>query len=122
MTITVRNDFHNTSTHIRVPADGRISPAVVRRVRRELCPGDECTCGQGPLLHRGEQDDGWTVDYDFDRDGGAIITLTTAGAERPMVRDTFQLPRDVQEQIRERAHAERVSKSEVVRRALGEYL
>lgn len=39
-----------------------------------------------------------------------------------MVRDTFQLPRDLQDKLRERAHAERISKSEVVRQALRAYL
>lgn len=39
-----------------------------------------------------------------------------------MIRDTFQLPRDLQDKLRERAHAERISKSEIVRQALGAYL
>ncbi len=55
----------------------------------------------------------WDID-----DAGTVYEMFCAR----MVRDTFQLPRDLQEKLRERAHAERISKSEIVRRALRAYL
>lgn len=61
----------------------------------------------------------WDID-----DAGMIAEMfcaeTTPGHR--MVRDTFQLPLDLQEKLRARAHAGRVSKSEIVRQALREYL
>ena len=57
MTITLKNDFHNTIARTR---GGRLSRETVRRIRRTLCPysnlgpGQDCSCG-GNLGERGPQ-------------------------------------------------------------------
>jgi hypothetical protein len=60
-TVVLKNDFHNSSVTIRVPADGVLSIGQTKRINRELCGIKECTCGG----IRGEQDgipDGFCVD------------------------------------------------------------
>ena len=45
-TVEIRNDFHNTSINIRIPADGapyRLSPSQVKRVA-SLCGNEDCQC------------------------------------------------------------------------------
>jgi hypothetical protein len=44
-TITLTNEFHNTSVRVRLPESGVLSAAVSERVRRTLCPVAGCTCG-----------------------------------------------------------------------------
>jgi hypothetical protein len=55
-TITIANDFHNSTARVRVNATGEtyLSAATVRRVRRTLCGISDCTCG-GFLGQRGKQ-------------------------------------------------------------------
>ena len=38
-----RNDFHGTAASARVSADGMLSAAQVRRLKRQLC-ADGCAC------------------------------------------------------------------------------
>ena len=64
-TVTLRNDFHDTTVDVRVPKDGRLSMAQVRRIRRELCGIHDCRCG----AVRGPQD----VEYQPEADGTAIV-------------------------------------------------
>lgn len=53
-TITLTNDYHNTSINLR-PTKGELSISQVKRARRELCPnGKECICS-GPVGVRGPQ-------------------------------------------------------------------
>ena len=49
--ITLSNDFHATTARVR---SGNVSPATVRRLRRELCGSRDCLCG-GELGQRGAQ-------------------------------------------------------------------
>lgn len=59
-TITLTNDFHNTSANVRptLIKDGRyagyykISRKTAMRLRNELCGNSECTCG-GTFGQRG---------------------------------------------------------------------
>jgi hypothetical protein len=44
-TVELANDFHGTSATVRVNSDGLISDRVCRRVHRDLCGIDGCTCG-----------------------------------------------------------------------------
>ena len=64
-TVTLRNDFHNTTVDVRPSDAGRLSASQVRRVRRELCGIHDCRCG----VVRGPQD----VEYLEEPDGTAII-------------------------------------------------
>jgi len=60
-TVTLSNDFHNSSVVVRVPHNGVLSPSTTKRVYRELCGISDCTCGG----IRGSQElipDGWCVD------------------------------------------------------------
>jgi hypothetical protein len=52
-TITLRNEFHNTSARVRANETGEtlLSASTVRRVRRALCGMTDCTCG-GVLRQR----------------------------------------------------------------------
>jgi len=43
-TITLTNEFHNTSINL-VPGPGGLSPRQVTRARRALCGIAGCTCG-----------------------------------------------------------------------------
>lgn len=45
-TIVVTNDFHGSQTTCRVRADGTISARTYRRVCRDLCGVQDCTCGR----------------------------------------------------------------------------
>lgn len=59
-TITLTNDFHNTSANVRpiIIKDGRfagyykISRKTAMRLRNELCGSSDCTCG-GTFGQRG---------------------------------------------------------------------
>jgi hypothetical protein len=46
--ITLRNDFHDTETRVRVKLEGMGNPVITksqaRRARRALCGIDTCTC------------------------------------------------------------------------------
>jgi hypothetical protein len=52
-TLTLTNDFHNTSVTLRVKG-GHLSAGQVARARRELCGVDDCTCS-GDVGTRGPQ-------------------------------------------------------------------
>jgi hypothetical protein len=54
-TYTLTNDFHNTSTCVRVPDDGSLSERQIRRCWKALCGIEECTCS-GYLGTRGGQE------------------------------------------------------------------
>ncbi len=47
MHVYLSNDFHNTETSILLPRKGSrfMTRVQVKRVKRKLCPSDECTCG-----------------------------------------------------------------------------
>ena len=70
----ITNDFHNTAARVHPGPGGRLSPATVRRVRRELCGLAGCVCG-GFLGERGRQPDG--AYWERDEDGGAILVVAT---------------------------------------------
>lgn len=53
MLVTLKNDFHNTETTIRV-IDGRVSHRAGRNAWKNLCGVDGCICG-GILGQRGGQ-------------------------------------------------------------------
>jgi hypothetical protein len=59
-TITLRNDFHNTSARVH---SGPISARTANRVRRELCGMSDCSCS-GTLGTRGPQDAEIVPTYD----------------------------------------------------------
>ena len=44
MTITARNNLHNTSTTIRPAKNGALSLGQVAKIRRELCGMKDCSC------------------------------------------------------------------------------
>jgi hypothetical protein len=52
--VTLKNDYHNTSAHVRVAWDEHgtytLTPSQYRRVHRTLCDDSTCTCGtvRGP--------------------------------------------------------------------------
>ena len=57
-TITIRNDYHNTTARVRCHEGERetmLRRATVLRIRRALCGFGCCTCG-GVLGQRGRQD------------------------------------------------------------------
>ncbi len=63
-TITLNNDFHSTSVNLRVDLSSgsfELSPAQVRRARRELCGVTGCACGDA-LGRRGRQDGRFSVE------------------------------------------------------------
>jgi len=61
MTVTLRNDFHNSEARVRVAGlPATLTRSQVVRVRRKLCGISGCTCG-GPLGERGKQD--VNIDY-----------------------------------------------------------
>ena len=46
MNITLRNDFHNSETTVRVASlPHTLTPSQVRRVRKALCGNRGCKCG-----------------------------------------------------------------------------
>lgn len=61
ITATLRNDFHNTSVLIRVPARGYVTRRTYLRWHAALCGSDTCTCGvvRGPQDEAIEIDTGW---------------------------------------------------------------
>jgi hypothetical protein len=60
ITLTIKNDFHNTEVKVRAKRrihhddEVMLSPSQVKRIRRVLC-GMHCTCG-GFLSERGHQE------------------------------------------------------------------
>ena len=51
-TLTIASTFHRTATTVRIPASAdpvewqsEVSPAVRKRVRRQLCGLSDCKCG-----------------------------------------------------------------------------
>jgi len=75
ITITIRNDFHNTSCVVRltaVPGGWYMSPHQRRRSRQALCI-KECICA-GAMGERGEQD--WRISSQGETyEGGLIIVF-----------------------------------------------
>ena len=54
MTITLRNNFHNSEVNVRIAEWGAtLTESQAKRVRKELCGLSECTCGavRGPQGH-----------------------------------------------------------------------
>lgn len=56
ITITLRNNYHNTSVTLQIPADTKIiSRRQIYKARKAFCNNFNCICG-GYLRERGEQD------------------------------------------------------------------
>ena len=72
-TITLSNNFHNSTARVRVPDSGTLSVSQVRRVRRELCGIATCTCG-GNLSERGPQENR-IVEINPNSDGSVEVRL-----------------------------------------------
>ncbi len=71
MFFTLTNDFHGTSTRIRVGADMIVSARTCRRAWRDLCGIDDCTCsGIANMGTRGHQDG--IADYEHVSEDGDI--------------------------------------------------
>ena len=56
--IALRNNFHNTEVRLRASIGDTLTPAQLRRARRELCGTPTCVCGgeageRGPQWHDG---------------------------------------------------------------------
>lgn len=77
-TITLTNNFHETSVRLRMGDDGRLSPSQVRRAARVLCGISTCTCG-GDLGQRGPQRG--IREIEITHDGGAIVHMDTTAAQ-----------------------------------------
>jgi len=62
--IEISNDFHHTSSRVRV---GRMSESNAKRVRNRLCGSAECCCSQSELGTRGPQrtEDGQEIVIEF---------------------------------------------------------
>jgi hypothetical protein len=77
MTITLKNDFHNTQIGLKSRHGHRLSPSQVAKARKVLCGIDGCTCGG----HCGERGPQWTSDHaakitiEPTEDGGANLAL-----------------------------------------------
>ncbi len=72
-TITLKNNFHNTSVNLRVSGE-KLSAPQVKRARRALCGISGCTCGN-ELGQRGPQEVDIEIIYDNRYQViGAIIT------------------------------------------------
>jgi len=85
MMITLKNNFHGTSVNLR-PRNGRLSPAQMRRARRELCGLSDCQCGgiRGPQefeIDR-EPDGGATVEWNLVLVGDRIQYAVDADVDR----------------------------------------
>ncbi len=80
MTITLRNDFHNTTVDLRAASlPHTLTPSQERRVLRVLCGVTGCTCGgvRGP--QRGPDGRRLTVERDWygsATDGNGYPALT----------------------------------------------
>jgi len=85
MMITLKNNFHGTSVNLR-PRNGRLSPAQMRRARRELCGLSDCKCGsiRGPQEFEVEQEPGGgaTVEWNLILVGDRIQYAVDADADR----------------------------------------
>lgn len=67
MEITLRSDFHNTTTVVRVPSlPATLTASQERRVKRALCGSEGCQCGgiRGPQC--GPNGERLTVERDWD--------------------------------------------------------
>ena len=53
--VYLSNDFHGTTTFIRIKLGDVLDPAQIRRIRRRLCAAHGCTCGD-ELGRRGRQE------------------------------------------------------------------
>lgn len=60
MLVTLKNDFHGTAATV---LPGKLSPAQVKRIWKELCGMQDCTCSGG-LGTRGPQEVEIIQDYD----------------------------------------------------------
>ena len=73
--ITLRNNFHGTRVRLRATIGDTLTPAQLRRARKELC-GMTCKCG-GEAGERGPQ---WTNDgqrFDLETIGPNQVRLVT---------------------------------------------
>ena len=52
--VRLENDFHNTSTLVRLSDTHELSESQIARARRNLCGMEDCSCG-GVLGERGPQ-------------------------------------------------------------------
>jgi len=68
-TLTLSNDFHQTSVVVR-PLNSHLSASQMRRVRRELCGMADCNCG----VIRGHQENRAQVIRD--EKGGAEVFVS----------------------------------------------
>ena len=64
MSITIRNDFHNTEITMH-PRNGCLSARQMARAKRALCGIDRCQCS-GDAGERGRQVGGWTMEPNTD--------------------------------------------------------
>jgi len=60
--VKLTNDFHGTVCYARVDPNGRLSERQARRVNRELCGFNGCSCSGGLGL-RGPQN--WSADQEY---------------------------------------------------------
>ena len=72
MMVTLRNDFHNSQTRVRLGESGKLTQCQVERARRALCGVPTCLCS-GPLGTRGPQDVAITISYNAF--GDAVFAL-----------------------------------------------
>ena len=81
MLVTLRNEFHRTTTTIR-PIDGRVSHRAGRNTWKHLCGVKGCVCGnilgsRGKQYHNGNE---LRIEPDFsnggDRPGNHSATVT----------------------------------------------
>jgi len=69
-TITLYNDFHESSVRLRLAKDGWLTPSQIAKSRRELCGIPTCQCSddlgrRGPQEHIVIRDcGGWRIDTD----------------------------------------------------------
>ena len=79
--ITLKNDFHNSSVVVRIPEGGILSKRTTDGIYKALCGIDGCTCGgiRGRGI-RGQQEgipDGMGIE-EYSQDRLAIVTVETA--------------------------------------------
>ena len=94
MTITLHNDFHNTSADVRVVSlPHTITPGQYRRLKATLCGATGCECGiiRGPQV--GPDGQRLHVDYDYDADLDERGRLPLRIAERAANERNAQIAR-----------------------------
>ena len=72
--ITLKNDFHNTETKVRLELGQTLTREQARRIRRRLCP-DGCQCAQDALGQRSMEEvrELTLVGHEIDSDGTVEI-------------------------------------------------